>query len=194
VVKVRVLGLTGSHRKNGNSYLILKEAFKGLKAEAEIIQLAEANIQWCNACGLCRDTMQCVIDDDVSVIFNKMEKADAIVISTPRYLPIPSKLMALIERIGSLYHFASEANPNLKFPLEGKPSGLILVSAFGGRQALEALKELAFQIIHCWRMKLVTINSYPYLGVLAKGEEIGEALEDKGAIKQARELINKLMK
>ena len=187
-----VLGLVGSQRKNGNSYLILKEALEGFEAEMEIIQLAEANIKWCDACGLCKNTMKCVIEDDVELIFNKMKEAHAVVISAPRYLPIPSKLMALIERIGALYHYCSETDPNFKFPLAGKPFGLIVVSAGGGRQALEALKELAFQIIHYWRMKLVTIDSYPYLGVLAKGEEVGEVLEDKGAIDQARKLIKKL--
>jgi multimeric flavodoxin WrbA len=187
------LGLVGSQRKDGNSYLILKEAFEGFEAETEIIQLAEANIKWCDACGLCKNTLKCVIEDDVKLIFNKMKEADAVIISTPRYLPIPSKLMALIEKIGALYHYCSETNPDFRFPLEGKPFGLIVVSAGGGRQALEALKELAFQVIHCWHMKLVTIDSYPYLGVLAKGEKVGEVLEDKSAIDQARKLIKKLI-
>lgn len=187
-----ILGLVGSQRKDGNSYLILKDALEDSEVKMEIIQLAEANIKWCDACGLCKSTMKCVIEDDVEYIFNKIKEADAMVISTPRYLPIPSKFMALIERIGALYHYCSEIDPNFKFPLEGKPFGLVVVSAGGGRQALEALKELAFQIIHCWRMKLVTIDSYPYLGVLAKGEKVGEVLEDKGAIDQARKLIKKL--
>lgn len=190
---MRILGLVGSQRKDGNSYLILKEGLEGFQAEMETIQLAEANIKWCDACGLCKNTMKCVIEDDVESIFNKMKEADAVIISTPRYLPIPSKLMALIERIASLYHFCSEIDPHFSFPLEGKPFGLIVVSAGGGRQALEALKELAFQVIHCWRMKLVTIDSYPYLGVLAKGEEVGEVLEDKEAVDQARKLIKKIM-
>lgn len=189
---MRILGLVGSQRKDGNSNLILKEALEGFEAETEIIQLANANINWCDACGLCKNTMKCVIEDDVELIFNKMKEADAIIISAPRYLPIPSKFMALIERIGALYHYRSETDPDFRFPLEGKPFGLIVVSAGGGRQALEALKEMAFQVIHCLHMKLVTIDSYPYLGVLAKGEEVGEVLQDKGANDQARKLIKEL--
>ncbi len=190
---MRILGLAGSHRKDGNSYLILKEVLEGLEAETKIIQLAEANVKWCDACGLCKCTMKCVIEDDVESIFNKMKEADSLIISTPRYLPIPSKLMALIERIASLYHFCSEIDPHFRFPLEEKPFGLIVVSAGGGRQALEALKELAFQVIHCWHMKLVTIDSYPCLGVLAKGENVGEVLEDKEAIDQTKKLVEELM-
>jgi len=189
---MKILGLVGSQRRNGNSYLILKEAFKRRDVESEMVQLAETRIDWCNACGLCKDTMTCVIEDDIDFIFDKIVKADAVIFSVPRYLPIPSKFMALIERIGALYHYRLEADPNFDFPIKGKPFGLVVVSAGGERQALEALKEIAFQIIHCWRMKLVTTGSYPYLGVLAKGEEVGEVLDDQKAIEQVGELIKKL--
>jgi len=189
---MKILGLVGSQRRNGNSYLILKEAFERCDAEAEIVQLAEKRIDWCDACGLCKDTMKCVIEDDVGSIFDKIIRADAVIFSVPRYLPMPSKFMALIERIGALYHYKLEADPNFNLPLEGKRFGLVVVSAGGGRQALEALKEIAFQIIHCWHMKLITTDSYPYLGILAKGEEVGEVLEDQKAIERVRELIRKL--
>jgi multimeric flavodoxin WrbA len=189
---MKILGLVGSQRRNGNSYLILNAAFKDCNVEAEMVQLAEMQIDWCNACGLCKDTMECVIEDDVGSIFDKIVRVDAVIFSIPRYLPVPSKFMALIERIGALYHYKLEADHNFNPPLEGKPFGLVVVSAGGGRQALEALKEMAFQIIHCWHMKLVTSDSYPYLGVLAKGEKVGEVLEDQKAIKQVKELIKKL--
>jgi len=189
---MKILGLVGSQRRNGNSYLILKEALKGCLEEAEIVQLADMRIDWCNACGLCKDSMKCVIEDDVGVIFDKIAEADAVLFSVPRYLPIPSKFMTLIERIGALYHYRLEANADFDLPLKGKPFGLVVVSAGGGRQAFEALKEIVFQIIHCWHMKLVTTDHYPYLGVLAQGGEVGEILEDKNAIEQVRELIKKL--
>jgi len=189
---MKILGLVGSQRRNGNSYLILKEALKGCLEEVEIVQLAEMRINWCNACGLCKDSMKCVMEDDVGVIFDKIAEADAVLFSIPRYLPIPSKFMTLIERIGALYHHKLEADPTFDFPLKGKLFGLVVVSAGGGRQALEALTEMTFQIIHCWHMKLITADSYPYLGVLAKGEKVGEVLEDQTAIEHVRELIRKL--
>jgi len=41
-------------------------------------------------------------------------------------------------------------------------------------------------------MKPTVTDSYPYLGVLAQGEEVGKVLEDQKAIEQVRELIKKL--
>jgi multimeric flavodoxin WrbA len=129
----------------------------------------------------------------VNFIIDKIVKANAVIFSVPRYLPISSKFMALTERIGALYHSELEADPYFHPPLEGKPFALIVVSAGGERQALEALKEIAFQIIHCWHMKPVITDSYPYLGVLAKGEEIGEVLKDQKTIEQLTELIKRLV-
>jgi multimeric flavodoxin WrbA len=170
----------------------LKEAFKGWNEEVEIVQLAEMRIDWCNACGLCQDTMKCVIEGDVGFIIDKTVRSNAVIFSVPRHLPTPSKFMALIERIGALYHYRLEADPEFSWPLEGKPFGLVVVSAGGGRQAFEALKEIAFQIIKYWHMKLITADFYPFLGVLAKGDEVGEVLEDQKAIERVRELIKKL--
>ena len=96
----------------------------------------------------CKDVMRYIIDDDVEAVHNKILKADVVLFSIPRCLPIPSKFMALVERIGALYCYRAEA-PNFHFPLEGKPFGLVVTSAGGGRQALEVLKEMAFQIIYC---------------------------------------------
>lgn len=171
----------------------MKEALEGSEEGVEIVQLAEMQIDWCNACELCKDTMKCVIEDDMVFIFDKVVEANAVIFSVPRYLPIPSKFMALIERIGALYHYRLEVDPDFNLPLKAKPFGLVVVSAGGGRQAFEALKEIAFQIIHCWHMKLITTDYYPYLGVLAKAEKVGEVLEDQTAIEQVRELIKKLM-
>jgi multimeric flavodoxin WrbA len=189
---MKILGLVGSQRRDGNSYLILRDALKGFSVDLETVQLADMRINWCNGCGLCRDTLKCVMEDDVNAIFNKVQNTHAVIFSIPRYLPIPSKFMALTERVGALYHFGLEADPSFHFPIEGKPFGLVVVSAAGGRQALEALKEIAFQIIHCWRMRLVTTDSYPFMGVLARGDRVGEALKDQKAIEHLRELIKRL--
>ena len=45
--------------------------------EAEIVQLAEMHVNWCTTCGLCKDTMKCVIDDDAEAIHDKIVKSDA---------------------------------------------------------------------------------------------------------------------
>jgi len=48
---MRILGVSGSNRKDGNSYLLLKEMFKDvLPIDTKIVQIAELNIKPCELC------------------------------------------------------------------------------------------------------------------------------------------------
>ena len=47
---MKLLAISGSHRKDGNSYLLSKAVLDSLGCEYEIIQLAEKDIDFCTAC------------------------------------------------------------------------------------------------------------------------------------------------
>lgn len=64
---MKILGIAGSNRKDGNSYLLLREIFQGLPGvETVILQVAELNIRPCELCfDLCaQKPYECVIEDD----------------------------------------------------------------------------------------------------------------------------------
>jgi multimeric flavodoxin WrbA len=194
---MRILGLACSHRKNGNCYHILRKAFEKVVAEVEIIQLAEHRIEGCTGCGLCKDSLKCVIKDDVGKILNKMMEANSILISCPRYIPIPSKLVALVERLGALvWYYPKQANPDFQNPLRGKPFGIIVVSAKGEyKEVYEVLSKVAFYFTSCLEMELITADSYPYLGVSAKGgENKKEVFKDSEAIDNATKLVENCLR
>ena len=97
---MKILGVSGSNRKNGNSYLFLREILKDLpRIETEIVQVAELNIK---PCELCIDScslkpFKCVIDDDIAVLFEKMKAADGIIFACPFYFYVPAKFHHLQE-------------------------------------------------------------------------------------------------
>ena len=98
----KVLILSGSPRKNGNSDLLCKEFAKGA-AEAghnvEIIRVAEKNIGYCRACYACRGTGVCAIKDDMAELMQKMIDCDVMVLASPVYFySIDAQLKALIDR------------------------------------------------------------------------------------------------
>lgn len=98
----RVLILSGSPRKHGNSDLLCDEFAKGA-AEAghtvEKIRVAERNIGYCRACYACKGTGVCVIQDDMAEILQNMIDADIIVLASPVYFyAIDAQLKALIDR------------------------------------------------------------------------------------------------
>ena len=98
----KVLILSGSPRKGGNSDTLCDEFMKGaIEAgnEVEKIFVAGKNIGYCNACYACKDTGVCVIKDNMTEVLQKMLDADVIVLSSPVYFySISAQLKAVIDR------------------------------------------------------------------------------------------------
>jgi len=99
----RVLILSGSPRRGGNSDLLC-EAFARGAAEAgcavETIRVAEKKIGYCHGCYYCADHGgACAIRDDMADVLQKMIDSDVIVLASPVYFySIDAQLKALIDR------------------------------------------------------------------------------------------------
>lgn len=99
----RVLILSGSPRKGGNSDLLCDEFMRGAKESGNVVEkirVAEKNIGYCKACYYCKDNGgKCVIKDDAAEVLQKMIDADVIVLASPVYFySIDAQLKALIDR------------------------------------------------------------------------------------------------
>lgn len=98
----KVLILSGSPRKSGNSDILCDEFAKGaLEAghNVEKIRVAEKNVDYCLACYACRGTGVCAIKDDMTEILQKMIDCDVMVLASPVYFySIDAQLKAVIDR------------------------------------------------------------------------------------------------
>lgn len=99
----KVLILSGSPRKGGNSDLLCDEFMKGVQEsgnQVEKIFLRSKKVMPCNACYYCKDhDGQCAIRDDMGEILDKMQKADVIVMASPVYFySIDAQMKAVIDR------------------------------------------------------------------------------------------------
>ncbi len=98
----KVLILSGSPRKGGNSDTLCDEFMKGAKEaghDVEKIRVAEKNVGYCRACYACRDTGVCTVKDDMSEIMQKMIDCDVMVLASPVYFySIDAQLKAVIDR------------------------------------------------------------------------------------------------
>ena len=164
---MRILGIAGSNRKGGNSYLFLREVLKGLSSvETEIIQVAELDIKPCELCveACSAKPFECVIDDDFKVLFEKMKIADGIVFACLFYFYVPAKFQAFLERIRCLDCFTLKRHGEDKNPLAGKLCLLVAVSAssasFNAFQFLHHLQEFALML----KMKPIMTDDWPYIG------------------------------
>lgn len=100
---MKVLGINGSARKDGNTTILIKEVFKELQQagiETELVLLADQVIEPCRACFACAETGKCVQNGDAfNAIFDNMIKAQGIILASPVYsADVSSRMKALIER------------------------------------------------------------------------------------------------
>ena len=99
----KVLILSGSPRKNGNSDILCDEFMRGAVESGnhvEKIRVAAKKVAPCSACYYFRDNGgKCVHNDDMAEILQKMIDADVIVLSSPVYFySIDAQLKAVIDR------------------------------------------------------------------------------------------------
>jgi multimeric flavodoxin WrbA len=98
----RILCVAGSPRRHGNSERLLDACIEGVQetgADADKIAVAAMDIGGCDSCDECVSTGVCVIFDDMTDLYPKLEDADAIVIASPVYFAsVPSQLKAFYDR------------------------------------------------------------------------------------------------
>ncbi|MEM3700939.1 MAG: flavodoxin family protein [Candidatus Bathyarchaeia archaeon] len=131
---MKILGISGSNRKDGNSYFLLKEMLEGISPiETKIVQVGELNIKPCELCfeSCAVKPFECAIKDDFHVLFEEMKSANGIIFACPFYFYIPSKFQSILERISCLDYFTQKNHGEGHNPLAGKPCLLIAVSASG---------------------------------------------------------------
>ena len=106
-MKKKVLILSSSPRRNGNSDLLCDRFLEGAKSaghDVEKIFLKDKNINYCTGCGSCSMGKGCPQKDDVPEILEKMIASDVIVMATPVYFyTMCGQMKTLIDRCCARY-------------------------------------------------------------------------------------------
>ena len=133
--QIKVLGLVGSPRSQGNTHQLVEYALHRIKAvgfTTELVELSGRNIQACRGCDSCRENKACVIDDDLMPVFEKMLNANGILIGSPVYTcTAPGLLKSLLERTSYLCYTTGRT-------FERKVGAPIVVSARSGQNFTHA--------------------------------------------------------
>ena len=100
--KMKILVITGSPRKNGNSNTLADHFSRGAKeAGHEIVRFDAAfqNVHPCIACNKCGMNGECVFKDDFEFVRKHIVDAGMVVFATPMYyFGISAQLKAVIDR------------------------------------------------------------------------------------------------
>lgn len=100
----KVLILSGSPRKDGNSDVLCDEFAKGAREagnEVKKIRISEKKINYCTGCYYCQKSNgECAIKDDMAEILDDILSSDVIVLASPVYFySIDAQLKTVIDRI-----------------------------------------------------------------------------------------------
>jgi multimeric flavodoxin WrbA len=104
---IRILGIVGSPRKDGNTAKMVERALAGASAvtgvETEVYELAGKKIHHCIGCYKCLEKGRCVFEDDLYEFGRKYMEADGIIWGAPVYhMSIPASMKALLDRFGNM--------------------------------------------------------------------------------------------
>ena len=195
---MRLLAITGSHRRNGNSYALSKAILDSLDCERVIIQLAEKEIGFCTVCEECVDK-GCVLEDDLDKVLGEMERSDGLIFAVPKYLSAPSKFMAFLERLASMVHMRKhlgyggpQVNPDYVLFQGKKPFCVFALSGSG--EIDESALHTVVNYLEYLGLTPVSHDQPPFVAVnLRAGNVKGEVLDNKEAVEQCRKLVRNLM-
>ena len=200
---MKVLGIMGSPRKNGNADLLLDQALNGAReagAETEKLPAADLKVAPCLACRGCERTGICVVHDTMTDIYPKLSGADAIIVSSPIFfMGLPGQLKALIDRCQPFWvrkyllhkpiYMSDESSENIGVLGTLTRRGLfIAVGATNLPRTFDAVRLEVQSFFHCIEVKYSDELLIPDI------EEHGAIANNPEAMSQAYRAGEKLVK
>jgi multimeric flavodoxin WrbA len=182
---MRVLGISGSPRRGGNTDILIHTALGVLKEEGletEFLSLADRPVKPCVACAGCfqGDEIRCVqADPAFEGMIEKFAAADGILVGSPVYFSSATpQTMALLDRVG----YVARRHPEL---LRRKVGAAIVVARRAGQNFTFAQLNYFFLV----SQMIVPGSSYWNIAV---GREKGEVEKDAEGMDTVRTLARNM--
>ena len=180
-IEIKVLGIGASPLKGGSTDTLLDRALEGARscgAVTEKIVLNDLHFVPCQECGGCSNSGVCIHRDDMADMYEKVEKADVIVLASPIFFAnLTAQAKAFIDRFHCVWVSKNALGKTLTSI--SKKGAFICVSAVEKK----AYFENARSIIRALFTTIgVTYTSELYCGGISKTEDV---LKDKQLINKA---------
>ena len=173
---IKVLGISGSPRANGNTDTLLKHVLHLFEREGfstEFVALRDLRIDHCRSCRKCLSLGMCVVEDDMIELGSRMVSSHVIVIATPVHF----------DNVSSL----TKTFMDRTWWLRGRLSYRIgLAIAVGRGYGLD----LAIAEVHSFMLKHGMVLCHR--GIRARAFEIGEVLRDAQALRDAEDAVRRV--
>jgi multimeric flavodoxin WrbA len=187
---MNVLGIYGSPRKGGNTDILLEELLKGA-AEAgnqvSSLRCCDFRIEGCLECGGCDETGECVINDDMQIIYPQLLDAQVIILASPIFFySVTAQAKALIDRCQAMWCKRSVQSKTAGASVQQGVGYLVSVGATKGANLFEGAKLVSKYFFDALGMKFGGGLFFPSV----EGRE--HIRQHPDALKQAHDLGTKL--
>ena len=178
----KIVVITGSPRKGGNSFAMTDAFIKAAEAKGHTVTRFDAammKIGGCRACETCYSTGKaCTFDDDFNTIAPAILEADAVVFTMPVYwYSIPAQIKGVIDRLFSLVVGGKD--------IAGKECALITCCEENDMTVMDGVRIPIERSAELMKWNMVGEVLIP--GVLKTGD-----IENTDGCKQAAELAEKI--
>jgi multimeric flavodoxin WrbA len=167
---IKVVGISGSPRKGGNTDIVLDNALEGAReAGGDVIKirLNDLSMKGCQECGDCLTTGKCVLDDDMQKLYDLLEALDVLIIASPVFFSgLSSQTKMMIDRCQSLW--ARKYRLNRPIATGGKRRGVFL--SVGGMKKSDFSGAITTIKVFFTSIDVEFIGALTYPGIDAKGK------------------------
>lgn len=188
---MKIFAILGSPRK-GNSESLLNEALKHCDKnthEITIINPCHLPISGCTACDGCKDTGECIIQDDMTEVYPFLKEAHRIIIASPIFFfGIPGQFKLLIDRCQCLWYekYVLKKTPSQEF----KRKALLML--VGGMKKGEIGVTCAEATLKAF-LRTIDVKEHKTLSYLGY-DEPGAVLKNSSAIDDISKAMEELLK
>ncbi len=177
---MKVLGILGSPRRNGNAEILLDKALAGASSaghDTEKIILNELQFVPCQECGGCRRSGECIIKDDMQLVYEKIAQTEALILASPIFFgSLSAQVKAMVDRYQCRWVEKYVLKKTL--PAKTKKGYLILVGASD--------KDSFFQ-----NAESIVKNLFSVLDIEFSGKLYCPNVDDKGTISEHPDCLGK---
>lgn len=129
---MHTLIILGSPRKNGNSEILAQNVANGIKqypdTTVEFIRLNNLRISPCQGCGGCNKTSTCVINDDMTPLYQKVDLCDHLILVSPIYFyGLSAQCKIFIDRFQA--RWARKYLSGIRFRIDEQRQAILLATA-----------------------------------------------------------------
>jgi len=129
---MHTLIILGSPRKNGNSETLTQSVASGIlqipDTSVEFIRLNDLRISPCQGCGGCNKTSICVIKDDMTALYEKVDLCDHLILVSPIYFyGLSAQCKAFVDRFQA--RWARKYLLGIQFRADEQRQGTLLATA-----------------------------------------------------------------